>query len=162
MPSLPVPGLTICQPWASLIAWGDKRVENRTWRESYRGPLLIHAGKSRLFLDRYGDVSDVPGPRPLPMGAIVATAWLTACVRAPVARHHAWALTHPYADAGKVWWLLERVRPLERPLPWRGAQGLWNASDACRALGLPATFDPEDFDPAAWPEEIEEGSARRG
>lgn len=38
--------ITIRQPWASAVACGVKRVENRkrgfpTW---YRGPLLIHAG----------------------------------------------------------------------------------------------------------------------
>ena len=37
--------LTIWEPWASLIALGVKRVENRGWSTAYRGPLLIHAGK---------------------------------------------------------------------------------------------------------------------
>lgn len=40
-------GLTIRQPWASLIAAGVKTVETRSWSTSYRGPLLIHAGKHR-------------------------------------------------------------------------------------------------------------------
>lgn len=43
--------LTICQPYAELIARGDKPIENRTWPTHYRGPLLIHAGKSRAWLD---------------------------------------------------------------------------------------------------------------
>lgn len=37
--------LSIMQPWASMIVLGYKPVENRTWKTSYRGPLLIHAGK---------------------------------------------------------------------------------------------------------------------
>ena len=39
--------LTIHQPWAWAIMAGIKRVENRTWRTSHRGPLVIHAGKHR-------------------------------------------------------------------------------------------------------------------
>ena len=38
--------LTIKQPWATLIALGEKKIETRSWSTKYRGPLLIHAGKS--------------------------------------------------------------------------------------------------------------------
>lgn len=37
--------ITIRQPWASLIATGDKLYETRTWATKYRGPIAIHAGK---------------------------------------------------------------------------------------------------------------------
>ncbi|TWH45918.1 ASCH domain-containing protein [Sporomusa sp. KB1] len=37
--------LTILQPWASLIAYGAKRIETRNWVTKYRGPIAIHAGK---------------------------------------------------------------------------------------------------------------------
>ncbi len=37
--------LSICQPWAWLIANGFKKIENRTWRTHYRGGVLLHAGK---------------------------------------------------------------------------------------------------------------------
>lgn len=37
--------LTIQQPWAEFIMAGMKTVENRIWRASHRGVLLIHAGK---------------------------------------------------------------------------------------------------------------------
>jgi len=35
--------LTLRQPWASLILSGAKRVETRSWRTSYTGPLIITA-----------------------------------------------------------------------------------------------------------------------
>ena len=38
--------LSIHQPWAWAILNVGKNVENRRWRTRYRGPLLIHAGKS--------------------------------------------------------------------------------------------------------------------
>ena len=36
--------LTLKQPWATVIASGIKHYEFRSWKTSYRGPLLIHAG----------------------------------------------------------------------------------------------------------------------
>jgi hypothetical protein len=36
--------LSVRQPWATLLVKGTKDVENRSWRVSYRGLLLICAG----------------------------------------------------------------------------------------------------------------------
>jgi hypothetical protein len=36
--------ITIIQPWATLIALGEKKFETRSWTTKYRGPLAIHAG----------------------------------------------------------------------------------------------------------------------
>ena len=36
--------LSMWQPWASLLIWGFKRFEGRSWDTNYRGPLWIHAG----------------------------------------------------------------------------------------------------------------------
>ena len=41
--------LTLHQPWATLVAVGEKRIETRSWSTDYRGPLAIHAGKARPF-----------------------------------------------------------------------------------------------------------------
>ena len=43
----PTRALSIAEPWAYLIAAGFKQLENRTWRTDYRGPMAIHAGKTR-------------------------------------------------------------------------------------------------------------------
>lgn len=43
--------LTLYQPWATLMAIGAKTVETRSWYTLHRGPLAIHAGKSRKYLD---------------------------------------------------------------------------------------------------------------
>lgn len=40
--------ITVIQPWASFLACGIKCIETRTWSTDYRGPLLIHASRSRL------------------------------------------------------------------------------------------------------------------
>lgn len=40
-----IPALSIQQPWAWLITHGYKEIENRDWQPTYRGRILIHAGK---------------------------------------------------------------------------------------------------------------------
>lgn len=41
--------LTVKQPWATFIVSGVKDVENRTWKTSYRGRVLIHASAKPAF-----------------------------------------------------------------------------------------------------------------
>lgn len=38
--------LSLRQPFATLVVYYDKWIENRRWYTSYRGPFLIHAAKS--------------------------------------------------------------------------------------------------------------------
>src|SRR4051812_34650242 len=38
--------LTLLQPWASLVALNARKIETRSWRTWYRGPLLIHAARA--------------------------------------------------------------------------------------------------------------------
>lgn len=110
--------LTVRQPYAELIARGDKPIENRRWATAYRGPLAIHAGLSRAWMDdedeeRYGSLT---------FGAVVAVADLVNCVhvkRLPFEFAH-----HPHAN-GPFCWILANVRRLHRAVPVRGAQGLW-------------------------------------
>lgn len=41
--------LSIKQPWASLIAYGIKDIENRTWKTNFRGRIYIHASGKPSF-----------------------------------------------------------------------------------------------------------------
>lgn len=126
--------LTICQPYAELIACGDKRVENREWFTSYRGPLLIHAGKSRSWLDGETDeeLAEAFG-RKVEFGAIVARSVLVGCFhidRIQAGEYDAqfpWLKTHQHAN-GTWCWVLEDVERLAEPIPYKGAQGLWDYS----------------------------------
>lgn len=53
----PLKALSVRQPWASLLAWGLKPVENRTWSTRFRGPVLIHASKG-LTRTEYDNAMD--------------------------------------------------------------------------------------------------------
>ena len=40
--------LTVYQPWASLIALGEKKIETRSWPTNYRGPLALVVGRENV------------------------------------------------------------------------------------------------------------------
>ncbi len=107
-----------------MIAAGEKVIENRTWPTSYRGPLAIHAGKSKDWLE-----SDDMAERPdMVFGAVVASARIVACLRIDYATWpEPWAHLRNNHHANGPWcWILEDVTRLDRPIPCRGAQGLWD------------------------------------
>ncbi len=133
--------LTICQPYAHLIALPEsdfrhKRVENRTWPTHYRGRLLIHAGRSRDWMtvneaEQIEDDYEIP-LKDMAFGAFVARARLADCVRyedGHARRRYPWLAMHQHAS-GPWCWILADIERLEHPVPWRGAQGLWEIDDA--------------------------------
>ena len=75
--------LSVRQPWAWLIVQGQKDVENRSWRASYRGPLLIHAP---MTFDREGywrlmdQGLDLPAPDRFDYSGIVGAVRMVGCV----------------------------------------------------------------------------------
>ena len=137
--------LTICQPYAHLIVTPQselprfavqKRVENRTWNCRYRGPLLIHAGKSKKFLSTDPDDFDEYEDR-LVFGAIVGVAEVVDCVPGNMLREkpfrfdvydrkkYPWLGDHPHAE-GPWCIILDNVQRFRNPVPYRGALGLFN------------------------------------
>lgn len=40
--------LSLWEPWATFMALGLKKVETRSWKTDYRGPLLICAAKRKM------------------------------------------------------------------------------------------------------------------
>ena len=121
--------LTICQPYAQLIVRGEKRVENREWPTRYRGPLAIHAGVSREWLQPEDLVAFELLHDPLVFGAVVGVANLVACLHieaitlAKVEKRFPWIRDHEHTN-GTWCWVLEDVRRFD-PIPWKGAQRLW-------------------------------------
>ncbi|RJG10972.1 ASCH domain-containing protein [Pseudomonas cavernicola] len=49
--------LSIRQPWAWLIIYGGKDIENRTWHTKYRGRFLVHAAQG-MTANEYRDAMD--------------------------------------------------------------------------------------------------------
>lgn len=75
--------LSIKQPWAWLIVNGHKTIENRDWATWFRGPLLIHTGKTIdyegiLWVRRHFPA--IALPEFFDIGGIVGEATIVACV----------------------------------------------------------------------------------
>lgn len=121
--------LSIRQPWAWLIVNGYKPVENRNWPTSYRGPVLIHASKTR-DLEGYGQALEIcellaitlPPLDDLPMGGFVGEATLHDCV---TESDSPWFV-------GEHGFLLRDARPLTF-VPFRGRLGFFNVDPAVLA-----------------------------
>lgn len=127
--------LTIWQPWVDCILFHGKDVENRGWRPpSYiiGQRIALHAGKkldedgilalrlseSLILPDSEWDAMEATSRR----GAIVGTV----IVRGSISRSASRWFHGPWG------WILEDARPL-RPIPCRGAQGLWRMSPELEA-----------------------------
>lgn len=80
--------LSIRQPWAWLIVNGHKDIENRDWSTSYRGRVLIHAGKTmarRYFDEVAADIATnfdivLPAYELLERGGVVGVATIADCI----------------------------------------------------------------------------------
>ena len=123
-----IKAITICQPWALAIMADIKNVENRTWSTKYRGPLVIHAGKSKKLLDLitpenelYPLFRSLMSYDRLPFGVILGIVDLIDILE----YHEIIKGLFPFA-CGPYCWVLDNPRKLKEPIPWRGRQGLWN------------------------------------
>ena len=156
-------GLTVRQPWAWAIVHGGKDVENRTRSLGpYRGPVAIHAGLvidheydrrligaavGRLARDgsetglqvvaQFGgderthgnEVTERYGNR----GAVIGVVDLVD-VHEATPPEVEWCGCSAWAERFYVHHLvLANPRPLPRPIPWRGALGLWTVPDELEA-----------------------------
>ncbi|MCG2812996.1 MAG: ASCH domain-containing protein [Candidatus Aminicenantes bacterium] len=99
--------LSIKQPWANMIAAGEKTIETRTWCTDYRGLLLIVSSKA---------------PRIEPAGYALAIGKLIDC--RPMTKddeEEACCVVYPNAYA----WVLTNIKRIE-PFPVKGKLGLYN------------------------------------
>ena len=116
--------ISIMQPFAYLIVYGHQPVENRVWRTSYRGRLLIHASRTFAsindseFYDFGFDkefIDSLHSPF-IPTGALVGEVDLVDCV----------------TDSDSPWFKgpygFELANPVayDIPIPYKGELGLFD------------------------------------
>lgn len=140
--------LTIRQPWATLIALGQKKIETRSWKSKYRGSLLIHAGKSidkksclrepiKSALKNHGYTE-----KNLPTGVIIAKCELIDCIKMKdwiadtslkvikATLENGKAITGNELELGdftpgRYSWILDNIELLKNPIPAKGKLSLW-------------------------------------
>lgn len=121
--------LTVKQPWAWAIIHGGKDIEMRPRGFSYRGPLLIHAGKAPLPTEKFERIRGyckkggvrVPEMGDFLFGGIIGIADLVDVVTKHSSRWFD-------GDGDKVGLLLKNSRPLPFT-PMKGQLGLWNMEE---------------------------------
>ena len=126
--------ITLTQPWATLVAIGAKQYETRSWGTSYRGPLAIHAAKG--FPKWAQDLAHVEASFhetmqgiSLPRGVVIAICRLAACRQILEGMDPLWPSVREreFGDwtLGRYFWQLVDITALPRPIPAKGALGLW-------------------------------------
>lgn len=150
-PTNAMKALSLLQPWATLLAYGEKGIETRDWYTSHRGWLAIHASKGIKDLEAFLEVvsskkylshptpwvvhggvfveSNSNGnPRDLfPTGAVIGMAKLIEVRRVETIRDK---LTTPerafgdYSD-GRWAWVFESACLFPEPIPAKGALSIW-------------------------------------
>ncbi|MCG3207229.1 MAG: hypothetical protein FOGNACKC_00829 [Anaerolineae bacterium] len=148
-PEFAIPALSLWEPWASLMAWDQKRIETRSWPTKYRGPMAIHAAKTMQHVAELPEATGElvvelgrlgPGQRRVnwgpyyrsargyPFGRVVAVGFLVDVVPVEALRAELTAKERQYGDYsdGRYGWIFDPVRILQQPEPATGRQGLWN------------------------------------
>jgi len=118
--------LSLLQPWASLVIWGEKRLECRSWQTAHRGPMLIHASAKRptrreklmfeqsdFFKDHITDMNE------LPYGCLIGNVELIEIYRTEALMHFQEILPR------QQWQHFIDPQPLSICLPMKGTLGLW-------------------------------------
>lgn len=132
--------ITLTQPWASLMAFGHKKIETRGRLTNFRGWIAIHAAKSfpdhcrRLCGDEpfRGRLRESGYQRSdeLPVGVVIAVLKVTACVTSDSLASssftgYAWdERAFGDYDFGRYGFITEGVRLLREPIPMRGFQSI--------------------------------------
>jgi hypothetical protein len=158
--------ISLWQPYATLVVIAAKWFETRHWSTPFRGPLLIHAAKTKRSV---GIMYDTPFQRALiPAGYRMAEDLPFGCIVGAVDLLNCWLIHRPGGGAGSLWagnrsrpmprgdelffgdfgdgryaWELAKPRRFPTPIPYRGFQSFFDvpeslvADQMVRAMTLP-------------------------
>ncbi|KAL8486620.1 hypothetical protein ACS0TY_023347 [Phlomoides rotata] len=134
------PCLTMHQPWASLLVYGIKRIEGRSWPSPIRGRLWIHAaGKVpepetiKAMEDFYREIyatdgiTDIKFPEHYPVSRLIGCVDVVGCVSCEelVSWEDVPASVRLEGQT-PCCWLCEKPQKLLIPFEMRGFQGVYN------------------------------------
>lgn len=145
--------LSIIEPFATLIAIQEKKIETRSWKTNYRGKIAIHSSKNinkegkesclkNEFLKALGDEYILIKENNkikynFNFGNIIATADLINCVQMKELYEDYAILENGikiqgnefiFGDytPGRYAWILDNVQMLDKPIGVKGHLGLWD------------------------------------
>lgn len=123
--------ISIQEPYASLIAYGYKKIETRSWATKYRGEILIHASKSKKYLQSIKDenILDLIKKINLSHGKIICKATIVDCIKMDD-KFISEIKTKPeyilgIYEIGRYAWVLENIQLLTCPIEVKGKLNIW-------------------------------------
>ena len=121
--------ITLKQPWASLVAYGYKKYEFRSWKLNYRGPILIHAG---LGIDKEAMQKVKDLNLEFPSKKIIGIVNIDDCILLDEAISGIINKENPLVNGNKIRtgyaWKLSNAKLVNIPESVSGKQGIWNYS----------------------------------
>lgn len=134
-----IKALTLWEPWATLMAWGLKTIETRSWSTNHYGLLAIHAAKGWNSEQARFMATVVPTLPAHPHGVLRESSLSKGCIVAIVELVSCGHIYDGYEkrlapveaklgdySAGRYAWYTNFVYKLETPIPVSGSQGLWD------------------------------------
>jgi hypothetical protein len=138
----PLHYLSVRQPYAHAIVTGLKSIENRSWSTSFRGLVLIHAGKSCADMRERDDrIPDewYDWPSSLSFGHIIGAVRITECIyvdgETPPEGSHHWNQLVSILDReewvnGPWCFVLDDPILFRHPFPFTANVGIRRLADA--------------------------------
>jgi len=123
--------LSLRQPWAALVVYFGKSIENRKWNTHFRGDFLIHAAKGMtraefdqaLAFARLAMGEQCPSEEKLRMqlqfGGVIGRAHLVTVIPPCIGEDGRANCPHPWHMPEQYGFILSDVRPL----PFRACKG---------------------------------------
>ncbi len=137
-------GISLKQPWASLVAMRLKRFETRSWRTNYRGPLVVCSSKSIAPPEEFHpDIRDIIAAafpqtllrhgawavyESLPFGKALCVVDLVDCIRAEDLQDSEIVAEKQFGNfaPGRFVFKLANMRVFQEPWPIKGSLGIFN------------------------------------
>lgn len=120
--------ITLKQPWATLVAEGLKKYEFRSWKYSYRGEILIHAGKGvdKDAMKKFEHLNlNYPHSKIIAKVKILDCIELNDEINRQIIEENELVYGHKYDRTGYAW-KLEVVEKIDDDKAISGKQGIWN------------------------------------
>lgn len=125
--------LSIKEPFASLVAFGTKKIETRSWKTNYRGEIYIHASLSKSIIDderKMKLLNLLPENYRFKQGNIICKAYLKNCIYMDdkfldaIKKNETEYLCGHY-EKGRYAWIISDVKIIKE-IPAKGKLGIWN------------------------------------
>mgnify|MGYP004472280407 CR=1 FL=1 len=121
--------ITLKQPWASLVAYGYKKYEFRSWKLNYRGPILIHAGLGidKEAMQKVKDLKlEFPSKKIIGIVSIDDCILLDETISSIISKEN--HLVYGNKIRTGYAWKLSNAKLVNIPESVSGKQGIWNYS----------------------------------